>query len=142
MRPLTWALGASRPMAARKSWVLPDPDSPTTPTHSAGPIFNDTPLTASDRNAAAHLGAWRQQAHGREEKLGLARPGLADHADALGRPYIQRHAVDRLRSECGRSPGRLAPAGPWPRGKAGSCPTRTRRPRRRTRQALYSTTRR
>src|SRR5258708_19555423 len=45
--PLTCALLPSSPMAAMKICVLPDPDSPTSPTHSEGAMLKDTPSTAS-----------------------------------------------------------------------------------------------
>src|SRR5882757_1903078 len=45
--PLTCALPSSSPMAAMKICVLPDPDSPTSPTHSEGAMLKDTPSTAS-----------------------------------------------------------------------------------------------
>src|ERR1700727_1322360 len=45
--PPTSATPASNPMAARNNWVFPDPDSPTTPTHSWGSMRSDAPATAS-----------------------------------------------------------------------------------------------
>jgi hypothetical protein len=39
-------LGLTRPSITRPSVVLPDPDSPTRPSVSPGPICSDTPMTA------------------------------------------------------------------------------------------------
>ena len=39
-------LAANSPMMVRNTWLLPEPDSPTTPTVSLTPTVNDTSLTA------------------------------------------------------------------------------------------------
>src|ERR1700722_14628046 len=45
--PLTLPLAARRPKAARKSWLLPEPDSPTTPRHSLSRMARLAFFTAS-----------------------------------------------------------------------------------------------
>src|SRR5579872_4479502 len=44
--PRARPLALSNPSAARKIWLLPAPDSPTTPTHSPGATSRLTPCTA------------------------------------------------------------------------------------------------
>ena len=44
--PVARPFDASRPVAARKSWLLPEPDSPTTPRHSPADTLSEIFFTA------------------------------------------------------------------------------------------------
>src|SRR6185312_15643888 len=53
MRPESRAAAGSRPITARKAWLLPAPDSPTTPRHSPGATVRFKSRTAYCSPAAA-----------------------------------------------------------------------------------------
>src|ERR1700749_3484184 len=44
--PVAWPFCASSPVAPRNSWLLPEPDSPTTPRHSPAPTVRSSLRTA------------------------------------------------------------------------------------------------
>ena len=50
--PLARAPWPSNPIAAMSIWVLPDPDSPTMPTHSPGRTARDAARTAATFRSA------------------------------------------------------------------------------------------
>src|SRR5262249_40971760 len=86
--PVARPFAASSPMAARKSWLLPEPDSPTTPRHSASPTVRFSDLTActspsgvakwTSRSLISKIGAVMSAVLGIE---GVAQP-VADEVEA------------------------------------------------------------
>ena len=68
MRPLTWALSGNKPAMASPSVDLPQPDSPTSPTFSPGPIVSEMLSTACTvllgramstlKSSTTRTGAW------------------------------------------------------------------------------------
>src|SRR5579862_1291685 len=86
--PVARPFVASSPMVARKSWLLPEPDSPTTPRHSASPTVRFSDLTActspsgvakwTSRSLISKIGAAISAILGIE---GIAQP-IADEVEA------------------------------------------------------------
>src|ERR1700674_4337568 len=118
--PVARPLAANSPMIVRNTWLLPAPDSPTTPTVSPSPKANDTSLTAltSPSGVSKRVLRWLTSRSATSTVLrveGVAQP-VADEVEAeqggreedgredqhprrgfhLRRPFADEHAPARI----------------------------------------------